>query len=77
MKTEPSNDGIVANINSSQPPKKKRLAIITIKGRDQFTLPILHETTTGFVCRTGQHDSPATEWFPFNSVASSAAEIGE
>ncbi len=48
---------------------KQRTALITIRrdGVQYLQLPIVSETTHGFVCQTGQKESPATEWFPKES----------
>ena len=54
---------------------KQRFAMVDIIGRgDPVRLPIVDETSHGFICRTGKSDSPATEFFAFKSVAGSAVE---
>lgn len=59
---------------TEQPPQ--RIALIDLIGRgDPFKLPIVGETTFGFVCRTGPKDSPAEEFFAYKSVHGSATEI--
>lgn len=60
-----------------------RIASITIRseGVTSFQLPIIHETTkrngdtNGFVCRTGDKESYATEWFPVSSPRCDAHEV--
>ena len=45
-------------------------ARIAITGRhSSFELPITNIGSSGVTCRTGPNDSPAEEWFPFNSPA--------
>jgi len=51
------------NQNKNMKQRKALIIILKSRGVEQFTLPIVQENSHGFICRTGQGDSPATEWF--------------
>lgn len=48
--------------------KYATIEVLKGQGVETFALPIIHETTSGLVCRTGPNDSPATEHFAFKSA---------